>query len=51
MAEVFAKDEIDFTEKRIKVKGTLKINADDPLQLMYILQDAEIIDDNQDEHE
>ena len=44
VAEVFSKDEIDFTEKRIKVKGTLKINADDPLQLMYILQDAEIID-------
>lgn len=44
VAEVFAKDEIDFTEKRITVRGTLKINADDPLQLMYILQDAEIVD-------
>lgn len=44
VAEVFAKDEIDFTEKRITVRGTLKINADDPLQLMYILQNAEIVD-------
>lgn len=40
--EVFSKKEIDFTEKRIKVKGKLKINSDDPLKLMYILEDAEL---------
>ena len=42
--EVFSKKEISFTEKKIKVRGTLSINADDPLQLMYILNDAELID-------
>ncbi len=42
--EVFLKKDLSFTEKRIKVKGKLTINADDPLKLMYILQEAEIID-------
>ena len=42
--EVFSKDKIDYTEKRIIVTGTLSINADDPLRLMYILNDAEIKD-------
>lgn len=42
--EVFSKKQIDFTEKKIKVKGKLTINADDPLRLMYILNDTELID-------
>lgn len=42
--EVFLKKDLSFTEKRIKVKGKLTINPDDPLKLMYILQEAEIID-------
>ena len=42
--EVFSKKEISFTEKKIKVRGILSINADDPLRLMYILNDAELID-------
>lgn len=42
--EVFLKKDLSFTEKRIKVKGKLSINPDDPLKLMYILQEAEIID-------
>jgi hypothetical protein len=42
--EVFSKKQIDFTEKKIKVKGNLTINADDPLRLMYILNDTELID-------
>lgn len=42
--EVFSKDKIDYTEKRIMVTGTLTINADDPLRLMYILNDAQIKD-------
>lgn len=41
--EVFSKKDIDFTEKRITLKGTLNINADDPIQLMYMLTDAEIV--------
>lgn len=42
--EVFLKKDLSFTEKRVKVKGKLTINPDDPLKLMYILQEAEIID-------
>jgi hypothetical protein len=42
--EVFSKDKIDYTEKRIIVTGILTINADDPLRLMYILNDAQIKD-------
>lgn len=42
--EVFSNDKIDYTEKRIIVTGTLTINADDPLRLMYILNDAQIKD-------
>lgn len=42
--EIFSKKQIDFTEKKIKVTGKLKINADDPLRLMYILNEARLID-------
>lgn len=42
--EVFLKKKLSFTEKRIKVKGKLTINADDPMRLMYIMEEAEIID-------
>lgn len=44
VAEVFSKDKIKYTEKRITVRGRLQINADDPMKLMYILQEAEIVD-------
>lgn len=42
--EIFSKKQIDFTEKKIKVTGKLKINADDPLRLMYILNEVRLID-------
>lgn len=42
--EVFSNNKIDYTEKRITVTGILTINADDPLRLMYILNDAQIKD-------
>ena len=44
VAEVFSKEKIKYTEKRITVRGKLKINADDPMKLMYILQQAEIVE-------
>jgi len=44
VAEVFSKEKIKYTDKRITVRGKLKINADDPMKLMYILQEAEIVD-------
>lgn len=43
--EVFSKKHIKFTEKRIKVKGKLTLNADDPLRLMYILTEAQLVDE------
>ncbi|MGW8122744.1 hypothetical protein ACV07N_08785 [Roseivirga echinicomitans] len=42
VAEVFSKKEIKFTEKRVRVTGTLSLNADDPLRLMYIMNDVEV---------
>ena len=42
--EVFGKKHIDFTEKKIKVRGKLTINPDDPLRLMYILNEARLVD-------
>ena len=42
--EVFSKKQIDFTEKKLKVTGKLKVNPDDPLRLMYILNEASLID-------
>jgi len=44
--EVYSKNEIPFTEKAITIKGTLELNADDPLHLMYLLKNAELITDN-----
>lgn len=42
VAEVFSKKEVKYTEKRIKVTGVLTLNSDDPLRLMYILNDVEV---------
>lgn len=41
--EVLLKDPIKYTSKRIKVKGTLVLNAKDPEKLMYILKEAVLI--------
>ncbi len=42
VAEVFSKKEVKFTEKKVKVTGVLTLNSDDPLRLMYILNDVEL---------
>ncbi|KYG78677.1 hypothetical protein EV198_1376 [Roseivirga ehrenbergii] len=42
VAEVFSKKEVKFTEKKVKVTGILTLNSDDPLRLMYILNDVEV---------
>tara|TARA_A100000171_G_scaffold52292_1_gene69963 strand:+ start:119 stop:565 length:447 start_codon:yes stop_codon:yes gene_type:complete len=42
VAEVFSKKEVKFTEKKVKVTGVLTLNSDDPLRLMYILNDVEV---------
>lgn len=42
--EVFTEEKVEFEVDRIKVKGKLRLNANDPMQLMYILNNAEIVD-------
>src|SRR5690554_3044715 len=41
--EVMLKDPIKYTSKRVKVKGKLTLNANDPEKLMYILEDGELL--------
>lgn len=41
--EVMLRDPIKYTSKRVRVRGKLTLNAKDPEKLMYILQDAELI--------
>ena len=41
--EVMLAKPIQYTSKRVKVRGKLTLNAKDPEKLMYILKDAELI--------
>ncbi len=41
--EVMLKDPVTYTSKRVKVKGKLTLNDNDPEKLMYILQDAQML--------
>ena len=43
VAEVKTKSEVRFTDDAITVRGILKLNPDDPDHLMYIVEEAEII--------
>jgi hypothetical protein len=42
--EVMLNDPIKYTSKRVKVKGKLVLNSKDPEKLMYILKEAELLD-------
>ncbi|MEX2594753.1 MAG: hypothetical protein WD426_18445 [Anditalea sp.] len=42
--EVMLKNPIKYTSKRVKVKGKLVLNAKDPEKMMYILEDAQLIE-------
>lgn len=42
--EVMLKDPIKYTSKRVKVKGKLVLNSKDPEKLMYILKEAELLE-------
>jgi hypothetical protein len=41
--EVYAKEAIKYTTEAIIIKGKLELNSNDVNQLMYILNDAEMI--------
>lgn len=43
VAEIRTNKEISFTERKIKVKGRLKLNDSDPSQLYYTLEDSEVL--------
>ena len=41
--EVFLKEPIEYTESMVAFRGKLKLNDEDYEQLMYILEDAELV--------
>lgn len=45
VVEVYLQEPIEYTDTPIKVKGTLTLNAHDIYQLMYILEDAELVEE------
>ncbi len=42
--EVFASEKVEYTAEQIALKGKLELNATDINRLMYILNDAELVD-------
>lgn len=43
VVEVYTNDIITYTEKPVEIKGTLRLNATNPDQMIYILEKAEVI--------
>ena len=44
--EVFSRDDIELSEKVIRLRGRLELNATNPDRMMYILRDAELVKDS-----
>lgn len=42
VAEVYTLEKVPFKDERVTVTGTLKLNADDPLHLFYIIENAKV---------
>ena len=42
VVEVYSDRGFSFTDERVKVEGTLRLNADNPIHLFYIIEDAEV---------
>jgi hypothetical protein len=45
VVEVYLREPVDYTEAPIRIKGKLVLNAHDIYQLMYILEDAEVVEE------
>lgn len=45
VVEVYLEEPIEYTDTPVKVKGTLTLNAHDMYQLMYILEDATLVEE------
>jgi len=43
VVEVFAKNPVTYIEKPVEIKGTLKLNSTNPDQMIYIIENAEVI--------
>ena len=43
VAEVYADETITFQDARVQVTGVLRLNADDPLHLFFIFENAEVV--------
>jgi len=43
--EVFSQDNIELSSEVIQLRGKLELNADNPDRMMYILRDAELLED------
>ena len=44
--EVFSQESIELTDEVIRLRGRLELNASNPDRMMYILRDAELIEDS-----
>jgi len=40
--EVYSEHKVSYTDERVRVTGKLKLNADNPLHLFYILEDCSV---------
>lgn len=43
VVEVMSQEQIKFTEDKITIKGILKLNANNPDQLLYVIEKAELV--------
>ncbi|MEL6193093.1 MAG: hypothetical protein AAFR66_13625, partial [Bacteroidota bacterium] len=46
VVEIYALEEIDYQEERIKLKGTLRVNGYDPMGMLYVLDNASQVELN-----
>lgn len=42
VAEVYTNKKFEYRDAKVRVKGQLELNADDPLHLFFIINDAEV---------
>lgn len=43
VVEVFSDRSFRYTDERVRVRGTLYLNPDDPLRLFFIMKDCEVV--------
>lgn len=43
VVEVYSDEQFKYTDERVRVKGKLRLNDDNPMHLFYVLEDCEVI--------